>query len=115
MKVKIFSTSFQPAQEKYEKFVGFDGVSKPKAGDYHINVLAAQQRLNLLGYDVPETGSMDATTVAVIKKFQSENGMYAYAVLDITTQKYLDSAAYLYMKGQSEDNQFNKALELLGY
>lgn len=104
------------ARAEYENFVTFDGTSKPKSGDYNISVLAAQQRLNLLGYNVPETGRMDAQTVAAIKKFQTENGLYAYAVLDLSTQNAIDIEAIRYALGQSDtDHQKNKALELLGY
>ncbi len=104
------------AREQYITFCKYEENVKPGLGDYNITVYAAQQRLNLLGYEAPLTGAMDAATVTAMKQFQKDSGLYPYAVLDMTTQTALDNAALLYVNGLStEDYQMEKALELLGY
>ncbi len=90
---------------------------KPTIGDTGLNVYGAQQRLALLGYYKEElTGTFDDTTAAALKKFQKDEGLYPYAVLDNTTKSKLEIEAYSMAYGSSkkgEDLQLQKAVELL--
>lgn len=78
----------------------------------------AQQRLSLLGYYTGDiTGTMDENTVAAVKKFQKDEALFAYGVIDNTTKNRLELAAYSLAYGNTkagEDLQLAKALELLG-
>ena len=99
----------------YESFAPMPENTKPTAGDTGLNVYGAQQRLAFLGYDVELTGTMDAATVAAVKAFQKQSGMYAYGILDFSTRDKLDAAAASYAAGTAaEDLQLKKAVELLG-
>lgn len=112
----IDHATYENRLEEYNGLLAFDGTTKNKAGDYHINVYAAQQRLKLLGYSVTLNGRMDQDTVNAIKKLQKEEGLYSYGGLDLTTQSRLDLATAKYVTGiEGEDYQLEKALELLGY
>jgi carboxyl-terminal processing protease len=100
---------------KYLAFAPMSEKAKPKAGDTGLNVFAAQQRLAMIGYPVNATGTMDETTVAELKKFQKENGLYPYGMLDYTTMDILEKATIDYITGAkaSDDLQLKKAIELL--
>lgn len=60
---------------------------KPKLGDYGSDVLACKQRLNILGYYVGDLKNdrFDKLLEDVVKKFQSDFGLYSYGVLDNAT------------------------------
>lgn len=102
---------------KYDSFAPMSENEKPVYGDTGLNVYGAQQRLELLGYYKGEiTGTMDDITVDAIKKFQKDEGLYAYPVIDNTTKTKLESAAHALAYGntkQGEDLQLAKAIELL--
>lgn len=106
------------AQELAEMYQGFAPMSekvKPAAGSVGLNVFGAQQRLSLLGYAVKISGTMDDATVAAVKKFQKENGLYSCGILDYSTMSTLDKAAVAYITGANHagDLQLEKAIELL--
>lgn len=105
-------------KELTEKYAGFAPLSekvKSKAGDTGLNVFGAQQRLSMIGYTVKATGTMDDATVAAVKKFQKENGLTPYGVLDYTTMGTLEKAVAGFIAGTKagEDLQLDKAIELL--
>ena len=114
--VKVLNYDGTGKEELEKTYAGFAPMSeavKPKAGDVGLNVFGAQQRLSMLGYKVPVNAAMDAATVAAIKAFQTEKGLFSYGVLDYTTRNAIDEAAYAYVKGVSdEDLQLKKAIEL---
>jgi len=102
------------SREAYNSFAPMSENEKPKAGDIGLNVYGAQQRLELLGFQVNVTGTMDDYTVKAVKEFQKEEGLYAYGNLDYTTMNRLNTATYNYANGISkEDKQLEKAIELL--
>ena len=102
------------AVDLYRMFAPFAENTKPKVGDKGLNVFAAQQRLALLGYKVELSAAMDETTVAAVKAFQAEQGLYAYGTLDLTTMKKLEEATLAYINNDSkEDLQLKKAIDLL--
>ena len=82
-------------------------------GEVGLNVLAAQQRLFYLGYDVDWNGRMDDKTVAAIKAFQPTFGGSPYGGLDFSTQKAICAAFDELFTGSSEDRQLLKAVEIL--
>ncbi|WP_312353646.1 S41 family peptidase [Aminipila sp.] len=107
----------EEAKAKYITFAPMSESEKPTIGHTGLNVYGAQQRLALLGYYKEEpTGTFDDTTAAALKKFQKDEGLYPYAVLDNTTKSKLEIEAYSMAYGSSkkgEDLQLQKAVELL--
>ncbi len=69
-------------------FESFDFTTKPKLGDKGTNVLALNQRLYAMGYDVGiPTDEFTAKTKNAVFSFQaSQEGLYPYGVCDIATQ-----------------------------
>lgn len=101
------------AQAAYAGCAPMSEARKPGLGETGLNVYGAQQRLALLGYDVPVTGTCDEVTFQAIKDFQKSAGLWAYGVLDFTTAGRLDAAASAYARGEAvADNQLLKAIEI---
>ena len=104
----------EDAAKAYDSFAPFAEDAKYKAGETGLNVFAAQQRLDLLGYQLELTAAMDVVTVATIKAFQQEQGLYAYGVLDFTTMSKIEDETLIYINNDSkEDLQLKKAIELM--
>jgi len=99
---------------KYMSFAPMSEKVKPKSGDTGLNVYGAQQRLELIGYDVKINGTMDTKTVAAVSKLQKESGLSPYGVLDYTTMNTLDKKVKDFVTGSNDkDFQLEKAIELL--
>lgn len=99
---------------RYESFVPMIESVKPGPGAVGLNVFGGQQRLEMLGYTVSVNGTMDANTVAAIKKFQADKGLASYGVLDYTTRDKLAQTTYNYVYGTGNgDKQLEKAIEVL--
>ncbi|MBO4725168.1 MAG: PDZ domain-containing protein [Firmicutes bacterium] len=97
-----------------ENFASFPLTEKPAKGASGLTVYAAQQRLGALGYDTSYNSMMDDKTVAAVKAFQKDYGLYAYGTLDLTTQKTLDTAVKTAASGlDNAEAQEEKALEVL--
>ncbi|MBR5809582.1 MAG: PDZ domain-containing protein [Clostridia bacterium] len=95
------------------KFHTFDYKTKPNIGTVSTNVRAAKERLKIMGY---YQGNINDTFEPefhdVIYKFQAENGLGAYGVLDIATQVKMENIFY---KIEVEvDDQLRYAYEYLG-
>lgn len=96
---------------KYEQF---DYKTKWDIGMEGLGVRAAKQRLTLLRY---YDGEIDSAVYgdsikSAVAKFQEENGLYPYGVLDITTQVKIENEfAKLEVL---HDKQFDTAFEALG-
>ena len=104
----------EEAFKLYMSFAPFAENTKPKPGDVGLNVFAAQQRLVLLGFAPGLNAVMDADTVAAVKAFQKEQGLYAYGTLDLTTMRKIEEVTKAYVNNDSpEDLQLKKAIELL--
>lgn len=101
--------------EQYLSFAPMTEDEKPGPGDTGLNVYGAQQRLAMLGYEVSVTGTMDEATVAAVKGFQTDAGLYSYGVVDYTTRNAIDKAAVTMASGAGagEDRQLKRAVELL--
>ncbi|MTI69039.1 MAG: PDZ domain-containing protein [Firmicutes bacterium] len=86
---------------------------KAKLNTVGLDVLAAEKILNILGYEIKsEDGILDKTTFNSISKFQRDNGLYAYGVLDYSTQDTLTKKIKEYAYS-NEDKQLNKAIDVL--
>lgn len=104
----------EAAIEMYSRFAPFAENTKPKPGETGLNVYAAQQRLALLGFTLEVTATMDEATVAAVKRFQAEQGLYPYGTLDLTTMRKIEEVTLAYVNNDSvEDLQLKKAIELL--
>lgn len=73
----------------------FDYKTKPQRGDASSNVKAAKQRLRLLGYYSGEINdTFDGAAESAVYRFQEDNDLFAYGVLDISTQVKLENTFY---------------------
>lgn len=115
--VSYYTTSESRRKELTDAYLAFAPMSEERKlskGETGLNVFGAQQRLVLLGYETAVNGTMGDDTVAAVKRFQQDNGLYPYGVLDYTTMDTLNLAAYRYAYGaETEDVQMQKALEVL--
>ncbi len=82
-------------------------------GEYGLNVLAAQQRLDLMGYKVEMNGILGPDTMAALRKVQKASGSYSYGNLDAETIRNLSAMFDAYMGLDVEDAQLDKAVEIL--
>lgn len=87
---------------------------KPGLNHVSLDVLAAEQILSIIGYDIGEPdGVLDPVSFKAIKKFQLDNGLFGYGILDYTTQDAFDKALSEYITRETEDTQLQKAIEIL--
>lgn len=100
--IKLYSDDyFEPLDYKRKPTVGFTGK----------DVLAIEQRLDVMGYSVGIPDEVyDDDTFYAVKKFQEAQGLYPYGVCDITTQLKLYSV--LQTEQIVIDKPLNKAIEL---
>lgn len=93
----------------YVEKPSFDTVLRE--GDTGTDVLAFEQRLDMLGYSVgvPDK-TFDENTFYAVKKYQENAGLHPYGVLDFTTQMSIDNA----IQGQEVvvDTVMDKAIEI---
>ncbi|EOD01786.1 S41 family peptidase [Caldisalinibacter kiritimatiensis] len=87
---------------------------KPDLNAVGLDVLAAEKILSILGYNINKPdGVLDKVTFNAIKKFQIDNELYSYGILDFTTQDALLKSAQKYTKPENVDKQLEKAIEVL--
>lgn len=85
---------------------------KPRLGTQYMDVFYTECILKLLNYNVGKPDfTLDNKTFAAIKKFQKDNKLYSYGVLDFSTQKLLNSK--LAALKQTKDPVYAKAALLL--
>lgn len=95
------------------KYTQFDYKQKCQVGDTAQNVRAAEERLNLMGYNVGEVDDVfTEETENAIKRFQEDKGLFVYGVLDITTQVSINNT--FYNMQEYVDKQFDAAYEFFG-
>jgi carboxyl-terminal processing protease len=82
-------------------------------GESGLNVYAAQQRLQKMGYDVEPTSIMDEKTIAVLKTVQAEAGACPYGGLDYCTLGIIRDKFDAWCRPAGEDAAMAKAIELL--
>ncbi len=91
----------------------FDYKTKPQEGDSGTNVKAAKERLFELGYyNGKKDDVFDEALFNAIYKFQEDNELYPYGVLDISTQVKMENT--FYKLEEVVDNQLYAAYEYFG-
>ena len=92
-------------------FNDLDFETKPKLGDKGPLVLAINQRLFAMGYDVGiPTDEYTQKTHDAIYTFQSAKGLFPYGVCDITTQLAIENV--MQTLEFSDNKIFNTALNI---
>ncbi|MBN2285847.1 MAG: peptidoglycan-binding protein, partial [Tissierellales bacterium] len=92
----------------------FNKTRKPHVGIIGLDVLAAEKILKILGYPVTgPDGIFDEHLKTQVMAFQRDNGLYAYGVLDFSTQDALQFALENFQVDDSQDLQLEKAIEIL--
>lgn len=102
------------AKSIFNNFVPMKEKVKPSLGSIGLNVYGAQQRMASMGYQITPSGIMGPETVAAVKEFQKDAGLWPYGTLDYSTMTKIDSWAYDYSHGIiNDDKQLKKAKEIL--
>ena len=75
-----------------ENYTQFDYKTKWRTGMTGDGVVAAKERLYMLGYKITNLdNTYDGEVFDAVKKFQKDNGLFPYGVLDITTQVKMEN------------------------
>lgn len=95
------------------RFKAFDYTNKPSVGVNSENTAAAKERLRILGYYQGGVDDyFDNTLFSAVCRFQEENGLFPYGVLDISTQQKMQEVfSELY---ETVDNQLIRAYGYFG-
>ncbi len=103
-----------PAERYLDELAPIKGNRKPSRTVIGLDVLGAEQRLDVMGYEVGEVdGVFDGMLEEAVKQFQADNGLYSYGVLDLATQEKLQERFDEYIKQDDVDEQLQKAVEVL--
>lgn len=95
------------------QYTKFDYQEKCTIGSVSDNVKAAEERLSRLGYAVGDVDDVfTEETQNAVTRFQEDNGLFAYGVLDITTQVKINNV--FYDMQEEVDKQFETAYEFFG-
>lgn len=95
------------------KLTPMDYKTKWTVGAKGEGIVGAKERLYLLGYNVDIfSDEYTEEELAAVTRFQQDHGLYAYGVIDITTQTRLENETYAL--DQEIDNQFKYAYEYFG-
>ena len=85
-----------------------------KPGDISVNVLAAQQRLQIMGYDVIAHAKLDEATAAALRDIQKLEGLAETGELDKMTIRALSSRFEDMLSAPAgTDPQLEKAVEVM--
>lgn len=96
------------------KYPAFSKEQKPALGTVGLDVLAAEMILKTLGYNVASPdGVYDEASFAEMQKFQRDNNLYPYGIIDITTQNTLYAKLSSFSATGAEDLQLKTAVEQL--
>ncbi|MEJ8553395.1 S41 family peptidase [Tepidibacter sp. Z1-5] len=97
-----------------EKLMELNKDMKLSKGNAGFEVLAVQERLGAMGYDISDPkGIYQDSTFKAIEKFQGDNGLYAYGVADVTTLNKINEEFVKYMTSDKMDKQLKKSIEIL--
>ena len=95
------------------KYTQFDYKTKWRVGDVGEGVRAAKERLYLLGYNLSAINDVfDEELKGAVSEFQKNSGLFAYGVMDITTQVKMENE--FAKLEETYDMQLAKAYTLLG-
>ena len=96
------------------KYPKFSNKVKPQLGSVSLDVLAAEMILEELGYEInAPDGVYDDVSFSQIIKFQEDNFLHPYGIIDFTTQNALYNALLEHMENNREDPQLKAAVEAL--
>jgi len=98
----------------FTKYPQFSKETKSNLNDVNLDVLSAEMILQTLGYEVNKPdGVYDKISFEQMQKFQSDNNLYAYGMIDITTQNTLYAALTNFAQNGLQDLQLQTAIESL--
>ena len=96
------------------KYPKFSNEKKPQLGNVSLDVLAAEMILEELGYEInTPDGVYDNISFSQIIKFQEDNFLHPYGIIDFATQNSLYNALLKHMENNHEDLQLKTAIEAL--
>jgi carboxyl-terminal processing protease len=96
------------------KYPVFSKNKKPELGNVSLDVLSAEMILMELGYEVNEPdGVYDKTSFDQMMKFQEDNLLFPYGIIDFATQDALYNALIKHADYDLEDLQLKAAIEAL--
>ena len=96
------------------KYPNFSGDKKPGLGSVSLDVLVAEMILKDLGYEIDEPdGVYDKKSYEQMMKFQEDNLLYPYGIIDYATQDALNKALLNHAEKALEDLQLRAAIEAL--
>ncbi len=96
------------------KYPQFSNEKKPSLGSVSLDVLGAEMILETLGYNVGEPdGVYDQKSFDQVVKFQNDNSLYGYGIIDIATQNTLYNALIKHAEETIEDLQLESAIKAL--
>ncbi|NVY95770.1 S41 family peptidase [Lactobacillus sp. DCY120] len=95
----------------YMNLTAFKSQKTLTAGANDADIQRAQKVLKALDYSLSVTGTLDATTVQVLRDFQSKQKITVNGKLDLATRQALTQA--LVKKAQAQDPMLQKAQEIL--
>lgn len=97
-----------------DKLIELNKEMKLSKGDAGLEVLAVQERLGAMGYNISDPkGIYQDSTFEAIEKFQGDNGIYAYGVADVTTLNKINEEFIKFMTSDKMDKQLKKSIEIL--
>ncbi|WP_425446234.1 S41 family peptidase [Dethiothermospora halolimnae] len=101
-------------QERLVRIPNFDFNKDYKLNSVGLDVLAAEELLDIMGYDIDKCdGIYDEKTYKSLRKFQRDNGIKDNGIIDKTTKQMLDSTLAKYLQNNKKDLQKDKAIEVL--
>ncbi|NLK63856.1 MAG: S41 family peptidase [Tissierellia bacterium] len=96
------------------KYPQFSKEQKPQLGNVSLDVLAAEMILMELGYEIEKPdGVYDLVSFKQIMKFQEDNFLFPYGIIDFATQDALYNAMIKHTETNTEDLQLKAAIEAL--
>ncbi len=97
-----------------DKLMELNKDSKLSQGDAGLEVLAVQERLEAMGYDINDPkGVYQDSTFKAVEKFQGDNGIYPYGVADLTTLSKINEEFAKCITSDKMDKQLKKSIEIL--
>ena len=105
--------SVKPDMTLFNQLIQFIYTRPLKAGDTGLDVLALQQRLQILGYTIKPTGSYDLATKNALAQYESAKNLNSDGVLDEVVKKSIDRAIFERYNQVMADQPLQKALEWL--